>query len=190
MVTPVHWKRAVQAAGYFQKANEIYGYLLPIFQPLSGLLRLGTQKLMVQPAWKNMQQNVLRWFYRAYVNRLGTHLIELYSGRLAIGSDGYRRLKRRMHGAEAPYEGPGALVVAVAGARDVGKSKLIEALDRAVEQDLSAVKARLIAGGFDDELADRLRDAEWREITGYPVHPDGETARDRSTRKDSVEDAV
>ncbi len=33
-----------------------------------------------------MQQNVLRWFYQAYVNRLGVHLIELLSGRLAIGA--------------------------------------------------------------------------------------------------------
>ena len=40
---------------------------------------------MARPAWRNMQQNLLRWFYRAYVNRLGTHLIELYSGRLSIG---------------------------------------------------------------------------------------------------------
>ena len=190
LVTYSHWKKAVVASGYISKANEIYGYLLPIFQPLTGLVRLGTQKLMVQPAWKNMQQNVLRWFFRAYVNRLGTHLIELYSGRLAIGSDGYRRLKRKMHGAEAPYEGPGPLVVAVAGARDSGKSKLIEALDRAVELDLTAVKARLIAGGFDDELTDRLREARGSAGLGYTVNPSGESARDRATRKEAVEEAA
>ena len=83
MLTPSHWKKAVQVAGYFQRANDIYSYLLPIFSPLSGLVRLGTQQLMVKPAWKDMQQNLLRWFFRAYVNRLGVHLIELYSGRLA-----------------------------------------------------------------------------------------------------------
>ena len=94
LVTAAHWKRAVQAAGYIQKANDIYAYLLPIFNPVTGLVRLGTQQLMVKPAWKNMQQNLLRWFFRAYVNRLGTHLIELYSGRLVIGADQYRRLTR------------------------------------------------------------------------------------------------
>jgi len=103
LVTYAHWKKAVVASGYLQKANEIYGYLLPIFQPITGIVRLGTQKLMVQPAWKNMQQNVLRWFYRAYVNRLGTHLIELYSGRLAIGSEGYRRLRSKLHGARCSH---------------------------------------------------------------------------------------
>ena len=43
-----------------------------------------------------MQQNMLRWFYQAYVNRLGAHLIELLSGRLAIGADQYRRLTRQV----------------------------------------------------------------------------------------------
>jgi len=167
MVTYAHWKKAMVASGYLQKANEIYGYLLPVFQPLTGLVRLGTQKLMVQPAWKNMQQNLLRWFFRAYVNRLGTHLVELYSGRLAIGSDGYHRLTRTMRGKNSSVEEPGPLVVAVAGARDAGKSALIAALDQAIDRDLSAVKNRLLEGGFDDDLADRLRDAEWVEVAGY-----------------------
>ena len=190
LVTYAHWKKAVIASGYLQKANEIYGYLLPIFQPLTGLARLGTQKLMVQPAWKNMQQNVLRWFFRAYVNRLGTHLIELYSGRLAIGSDGYRKLTRKIRGREASVEHPGPLVVAVAGARDSGKSALIAAIRQAVQHDLSTVKARLVAGGFDEDLADRLRESTWVEIPGYTVSSQGESARDRATRRDAVEAAA
>ena len=67
----------------------------PLLNPLSGLARLGTRELIVKPAWKNMQQNVLRWFFQAYVNRVGVHLIELISGRLAIGAEQYRRLTRR-----------------------------------------------------------------------------------------------
>src|SRR5262249_31637080 len=95
LFTPAHWKGAVKAAGYLQRANDIYTYLLPLFQPMTGLVRLGTQKLMVQPAWRGAQQTLMRWFFRAYVNRLGTHLIELYSGRLAIGADQYRKLTRK-----------------------------------------------------------------------------------------------
>ena len=41
---------------------------------------------MIRPAWKSMQENLLRWFYHAYENRLGMHLIELFSGRLVIGA--------------------------------------------------------------------------------------------------------
>ena len=95
MITLSHWRRAVQLSGYISKANDLYSMISPILNPLSGLARLGTREFLVKPAWKNMQQNVLRWFYQAYVNRLGVHLIELMSGRLAIGADQYRRLTRR-----------------------------------------------------------------------------------------------
>ena len=95
MITLSHWRRAVQISGYISRANDFYSMISPILNPLSGLARLGTRELVVKPAWKNMQQNVLRWFYQAYVNRLGVHLIELMSGRLAIGAEHYRRLTRR-----------------------------------------------------------------------------------------------
>ena len=94
LVTPADWKKAVVAANYIQKASDLYTYLLPLFNPVTGIPRLASQHLMVKPAWKNMQQNLLRWFFRAFVNRLGTHLIELYSGRLVIGADQYRKLTR------------------------------------------------------------------------------------------------
>ncbi|MDB5353138.1 MAG: putative GTPase [Planctomycetota bacterium] len=190
MVTPAHWKKAVQAAGFFSKANEIYGYLLPLFQPATGLVRLGTQKLMVQPAWKNMQQNVLRWFYRAYVNRLGIHLIELYSGRLAIGAEHYRKLTRK-RGVHATTDiSPPTLDIAVVGARGSGRSSLIAALDRARHKDLSAVRGRLEADGFDESLADLLMTAEWVKAPDYTIHPDAETARDRATRRDVLKHVV
>jgi predicted GTPase len=193
LVTPAHLKTAVQAAGYLQKANDIYSFLLPLFSPVTGLVRLGTQQWMVKPAWRNMQQNLLRWFFRAYVNRLGTHLIELYSGRLVIGADQYRRLTRR---SQAPREAQAIdeelthLVVAVAGARGSGKSSLIAALEQARAGDPTLLKARLDAAGNDPSLIDRLRTARLVEVPGYTAGPEGETARDRSTRRDAVEEAV
>ncbi len=192
MVTMSHWKKAVQAAGLFSKANEIYGYLLPIFQPTTGLVRLGTQKWMVQPAWKSMQQNVLRWFYRAYVNRLGIHLIELYSGRLAIGADQYRRLTRkaRKKGVNPEIEGPSGLEIAVVGAVDAGKTALISLLDQARAGDLETVRAKLEADGFDETLVEFLKQAEWVEVPGYTVHPGGDHARDRTTRRETLQHAV
>lgn len=187
LITPSHWKKAVQAAGYFQKANEIYSYLLPIFSPVTGFVRLGTQQWMVKPAWRNMQQNLLRWFYRAYINRLGTHLIELYSGRLAIGVDQYRRLTRRSaRDWRAAEEELATLKVAIAGARGSGKSRLIESLDRARTGDLSPVKARLESLGLEPEMANRLKTMQWVEVSGYTSRLEGENARDRATRRDAV----
>jgi predicted GTPase len=187
MITPGHWKKAVQAAGWLQRANELYTLLLPIFQPVAGLTRLTAQKLMVAPAWKGMQENLFRWFYRAFVNRLGTHLIELYSGRLAIGATMYRRLTRKAaRGVTVGTDEGGPLRIAVAGRRDVGKSALIEALDAACHGDLSVVRARLQEAGFDAALADRLKTAEFVEVPGYTGSPGRESARDRQTRREAV----
>lgn len=189
MFTPAHLKRAMQAAGWINRANEIYTLLMPIFQPVAGLPRLVAQKMMVQPAWKGMQENVFRWFFRAFVNRLGTHLIELYSGRLAIGATMYRRLTRRMSArssAGGSAGEPGPMRIAVAGRRDVGKTALLAALQPACNGDLSAVRARLSAAGFDAALTDRLRTAEFVEVPGYTASVGKESARDRQTRRDAV----
>ena len=191
MITPAHWKRAVQVAGYVQRASDIYSYLLPIFSPVTGLVRLGTQQWMVKPAWRNMQQNLLRWFFRAYVNRMGTHLIELYSGRLAIGADQYRRLTRKSARAAQTVNGElGVLTVAVAGARDAGKTRLIEVLDQARAGDLALARARLSALGLDETWLERLKAVRWVEVPGYTVTTGGESARDRATRREAVEAAV
>ncbi len=191
MITPSHWKQAVQVAGYLQRANDIYSYLLPILSPVSGLVRLGTQQWMVKPAWRDMQQNLLRWFYRAFVNRLGMHLIELYSNRLAIGAEQYRRLIRKSAKmTQAMDDERAALIVAVAGARHTGKSRLIAALDQARSGDLSLIKARLEASGLDASLIERLKTAQFVEVPGYKASPGEETARDRATRRDAVAKAV
>jgi len=46
-----------------------------VLSPVTGLARLGSQKWIAAPAWKNGQRSAMLWFYRAYVNRLGVHLI-------------------------------------------------------------------------------------------------------------------
>ncbi len=143
LISLSHWRKAVQVAGYINRANDLYAYLMPFLNPVSGLARLGTREWIVKPAWKSMQQNVLRWFYQAYVNRLGMHLIELLSGRLAIGAHQYRRLTRRP--AAALPGGPAGeikpLTIAVAGAGGAGKSRLIAMIGQACSGDPSLLKA-------------------------------------------------
>ena len=192
LVTPADWKKAVVAANYIQKASDLYSYLLPLFNPVTGLPRLASQHLMVKPAWKNMQQNVLRWFYRAFVNRLGTHLIELYSGRLVIGADQYRKLTRKF-GKGTPEVEPTSfdLTIAVAGARGSGKTRLIEALQTARAGDLVTLRGKVVGLGGDPIGVDRLKVAKLVEVDGYsPFEPGHESARARSTRRHAVSEAV
>ncbi|HEX3447530.1 MAG TPA: GTPase, partial [Isosphaeraceae bacterium] len=181
-----HWRRAVQVAGYITKANDVYAFVSPFLNPITGLTRLGTREWIVKPAWKSMQQNVLRWFYQAYVNRLGMHLIELLSGRLAIGARQYRRLTRRpVAGIGADEELP-PLTIAVAGARGAGQSRLTALLKEASTGDPHLIKARVESLGLAPSLIDRLRDARWIETPGYPRSDVAETRRDRYQRQSSV----
>lgn len=190
MVTPSHWKQAVTVAGYIQRANDIYSYLLPIFSPVTGIVRLGTQQWMVKPAWKNMQQNLLRWFFQAYVNRLGMHLIELYSGRLSIGAVQYRRLTRRLPKTPDGLGDPPPVIIAVAGAKQSGKSRLIAMVHQARSDNPSLLKARLEGLGIDSSALENLKSANWVEIPGYTQSTEGESSRDRSSRRDAVAAAV
>ena len=191
MITLSHWRRAVQISGYISRANDFYSMISPILNPLSGLARLGTRELLVKPAWKNMQQNVLRWFYQAYVNRLGVHLIELMSGRLAIGAEHYRRLTRRaaLPAAVSSREQE-PLVAAIVGARGSGKSRLIESLKQAFAGDPSLIAARFEGRGLDPSLAERLRNVRWVEVPGYPPTSESESRRDRSLRQSAVAAAI
>lgn len=188
VITLAHWRRAVQVAGYLSKANDIYSVLSPILNPLSGMVRLGTRELIVKPAWRDMRQNVLRWFYQAYVNRLGVHLVELMSGRLAIGADQYRRLTRRGSPTWSAGTDAGAepLAVAVAGARGSGKSSLIRAIREVLGGDPVPLRARLEDHGVDPDVVRRLAEVRWTELPGHAPNLDTESRRDRQSRRHAL----
>ena len=188
MISVSHYRRAVQVAGYITKANDLYAYVSPFLNPITGLTRLGTREWIVKPAWKSMQHNILRWFYQAYVNRLGMHLIELLSGRLAIGAHQYRRLTHRP-ATDVPAgldQELTPLSIAVAGARGSGKSRLIAAIKQACLGEMNLIKARVEPLGLAPSLLDRLKEARWIESPGYPRAEIAETRRDRYQRESAV----
>ena len=187
LTTLSHWRRAVQLSGYITKANDLYSYLLPFLNPVGGLARLGTREWIVKPAWKSMQQNVLRWFFQAYVNRIGVHLIELLSGRLAIGAHQYRVLTRRLPAGSAIVgEKIGPLTIAVAGAHGSGKSRLIALIKQSCADDSTVVRTRLATLGLEPTLLARLNEAHWIEPPAYSISTTTETRRDRAERQAAV----
>ena len=161
MIALSHWRRAVQVAGYINRANDLYSFVLPFLNPVTGLTRLGTREWIVKPAWKSMQQNVLRWFYQAYVNRLGMHLIELMSGRLAIGAHHYRRLTKRprMGSSGVLGEELQPLAIVVAGASGAGKSRLIKMIKEACSGEMSLLKAKVAPLGLEPSVLERFAEA-------------------------------
>ncbi len=185
LISLSHWRKAVQVAGYINRANDLYSFVLPFLNPVTGLTRLGTREWIVKPAWKSMQQNVLRWFYQAYVNRLGMHLIELMSGRLAIGAHHYRRLTKRPRMGSGGVMGEEALkplAVVVAGAVGAGKSRLIKMIQEACSGEMNLIKAKVAPLGLEPSLLERLRDARWIESPGYQMASAAESRRGRAQR--------
>ena len=94
---------------------------------------------MTRP-WQKFQENLQLWFYIAFINRVGSYLIELYSGRLRRGAARHRELFGKMGLADdvqdASAERP--ITIAVIGQTKAGKSSLINALlgERRAETDV------------------------------------------------------
>jgi predicted GTPase len=97
------------------------------------------------------QQDLIAWFHTAYIHRLGTYLIDLYSGRLRVGARRYLELKETLKepvpGAAAPastlpvpLSGPddpsapppvapaSQVTLTIVGQVKAGKSSLVNAL--------------------------------------------------------------
>jgi predicted GTPase len=96
-------------------------------------------RLGVTAPWQKLRENVLHWFYSAYLRELGRYLIELNSGRLKVGVKRYRELMGGAvnRDAEVPVSrdaessernGPSPITLAVIGQVKAGKSSLVNAL--------------------------------------------------------------
>jgi predicted GTPase len=92
LLTINHFRQARQAAEWYQIASNVYWLISAVFSPVSTAVRYFASQAGMSKPWQMLQQNLLVWFYTAYVHRLGTYLIELYSGRLRIGARRYREL--------------------------------------------------------------------------------------------------
>ena len=97
LLTINDWKRARQAVDWYRRASNVYWAAAALFNPVqTGARWLATRFGLTAPLQK-LQQNIILWFYVAFVQRLGNYLIELHSGRLKVGAERYRELLER-HG--------------------------------------------------------------------------------------------
>jgi small GTP-binding protein len=134
------WKRARQAYDWYQTGNNVVWAISALFSPINTALRYTAARLGMSGPLQMLQQNLLVWFYTAYVNRMGTYLIDLNSGRLRVGATRYRELLLQQAAArhQAPADGlPAAappeeqvkaVTVTLLGQVKAGKSSLINAL--------------------------------------------------------------
>jgi len=105
LLTVDHWRTARKAIGWYRTASNVYWVASAVFDPLKTAARYAAAKYGMGRPLELFQQNVILWFYAEYVRKLGFYLIELYSGRLKVGTARYRELM------EAHAHEPGAPVV-------------------------------------------------------------------------------
>jgi predicted GTPase len=131
------WRRARQLSDWYNVANNAYWIVSSLFDPINTGLRYVASRTGIQMPFQKLQQNIILWFYTAFVHRLGTYLIDLNSGRLRVGATRYRQMlqeKKLMEEAAAaeanvdPAERVKRVTLTVVGQVKAGKSSLINAI--------------------------------------------------------------
>jgi uncharacterized protein len=134
LMTINDWKKAKQASDLYQTASNIYWAVSAVFSPVNTAMRFLASQAGVSRPWAMLQQNLLLWFYTAFLQRMGTYLIDLNSGRLRVGAARYREL---MSGVQSPVSevkstspdsGIKAVTLGLIGQVKAGKSSLVNAI--------------------------------------------------------------
>jgi predicted GTPase len=166
LLTVRDWRRAKTASDWYQKASNVYWLISGIFSPINTAVRYLASEVGMSRPLQMLQQNLILWFYSAFVHRLGTYLIELNSGRLRVGATRYRQLQERAaapDGRQAPARPEPAdevrqVTLTVMGQVKAGKSSFINAL-------------------LGEQLAKTDVVPATAEITRYELHPEGIPSR-------------
>ncbi|HLN26919.1 MAG TPA: GTPase [Gemmataceae bacterium] len=135
LLTINHWRQTRQMADWYQTASTVYWLVSALFSPIETGIRYGATHLGMSRPWQQLQQNLLIWFYTAYLHRVGTYLIEVNSGRLRVGVQRYRELVRRERAdgqasvpAEEASQAVSSVTITLMGQVKAGKSSLTNAI--------------------------------------------------------------
>jgi hypothetical protein len=135
LLTINDWRRAKQVSEWYQTANNAYWLISAVFSPINTGIRYSASKLGMSRPFQLLQQNLLTWFYTAYVHRIGSYLIDLNSGRLRVGAARYQELRTGMSAVSSIETSDGdaaeqvrEVTLTVLGQVKAGKSSLINAL--------------------------------------------------------------
>jgi uncharacterized protein len=137
LLTIGNFRQARQAADWYQQANNVWWLVSAVFSPVNTAVRFLASQAGLSKPWQMLQQNLLVWFYTAYVHRLGTYLIDLHSGRLRVGARRYRELLKcsevdaaivNQQAESDPADQVRRVTVTLMGQVKAGKSSLVNAL--------------------------------------------------------------
>ncbi len=134
LLTISNWKSARKAVGWYNSASNVYWVVSALISPINTGLRYAATQLGLTTPLQMLQENLYLWFYATFLQRLGTYLIELNSGRLSVGATRYRQLVEAAGGAKADgADGDAAdqvrqVTITLMGQVKAGKSSMVNAL--------------------------------------------------------------
>jgi predicted GTPase len=129
LLTVDQWRHARQTANLYSKASRLYWMVSALFNPVESGVKFAASQLGLSKPWQMLQDDLLLWFYTAYLQRVGAYLIDLNSGRLRVGASRYRTLVQSKQTPPEPGVPPAPLVtLTVLGQVKAGKSSVINAL--------------------------------------------------------------
>jgi predicted GTPase len=143
LLTVRDWRLARQMTEWYTTASNVYWLVAAVFSPVNTAVRYVASQVGLSQPLQMLQENLILWFYTAYVHRLGTYLIDLNSGRLRVGARRYRELMATLatpNGTPAasaavaptpesePEDQVGRVTVTLCGQVKTGKSSLVNAL--------------------------------------------------------------
>jgi hypothetical protein len=138
LLTIQNWRQAKKMVDWYPAFNAVYWIVSAVISPVSTAQKYLASQIGVTTPFRALQENALAFFYTAFVQRLGTYLVELHSGRLKVGATRYLELKKQFArkqveelekvkaGVEA--ERVTQVAITVIGQVKAGKSSLINAL--------------------------------------------------------------
>jgi small GTP-binding protein len=164
---------ARRATDWYQSAMNVYWIIAAVFNPVETGLRFAASKVGLSQPLQMLQNNLLVWFYTAFVHRFGTYLVELNSGRLRVGVVRYRQL---VQGRAAP---DGRAPQAVQAA-EVGHPEAAEDVKRVAITLMGQVKAgksSLVNALLGEQRAITDVLPATNEVTRYELQPQGSATR-------------
>jgi hypothetical protein len=96
LITVDHWRSISQLPKHYKKLSNIATAASALFSPLAAAGRYVAAKTIMAPVTKALRSNVLSWFYKSYIQRVGFYVIEMNSGRLRGGPKHFREMSERL----------------------------------------------------------------------------------------------
>lgn len=170
-----NFKQVKQAVDWYERGRNLYWVFSAVLDPVRAGAQIFATKAGLQTTLKQVQSNVLTWFYATYLQELGRYLIELNSGRLRVGVKRYRELLEQK---EAPPSEAGAPEVTVVPDPDATGTRMETDPNRitiAIVGPVKAGKSSLVNAIFGEQKAGIASTPLTLFATRYDLHPEGFT---------------